>query len=332
MLFGRATRRSQQSDAAEPSSRNLLRRVNRMQLRCASLIDGHLVGGYDSIFKGEGIEFDETRPYQPGDDVRAIDWRVTARFSRPFVKRFRQQRQLTVHVLVDGSASMRMPGTESVHAAESVRAAELVPGAEPIHGDFRTPLDVAREICGVLIMIAARQQDQTGLTLFTDRLEHMVEPLSGDNHAARLIGDLVRWKPQGRRTDLSPPVDRLQRLARHRSLVVIASDFLSLQDSRQLRALTGLHEVVPVWVSHSTNAAISPCGLLRVQDPETRQVRWLDTNSRRQRASFHAAAAAHRQRVEKIFSGLGVLPLRVDCQDEVVPCLHRYFDRRGQLA
>jgi len=320
MRWPRVFQQAAPDETDRPSPQTSLRRVHQWQLRCASRIDGHMIGGYDSIFKGEGIEFEETRPYQPGDDVRAIDWRVTARFDRPFVKQFRQQRQLTVQVLVDGSASMRLPIGETLSSQDSPR------------GSVRSPLDIAREVSGLLILIAAGQQDQVGLTLFTDRLEHAVAPQSGDNHAFRLIGDLVRWNPCGQGTDLSLPVRRVRQVAKQRSLILLASDFLSLSDNRPLRALTRAHEVMPIWIHHATNEGVPKCGLLRVIDPESRRTVWLDTNSRRQRARFDAAAAEHRRHVHEMFAGLGVLPLEIGCRDDVVTRLHRYLDQRRQLA
>jgi uncharacterized protein (DUF58 family) len=289
------------------STDELLRRVERLQIRCSSLIDGRLIGEYESTFKGEGLEFEETRPYQPGDEVRAIDWRVTARFSKPFVKLFRQQRQLTVHLLVDGSRSM--------HA--------------PAYG--RTPADVATEVAGILASVASADHDRVGLTLFTDSIEHTVEPQNGPSHVTRLMRDLICWRPAGIRMRLDLPLERLHRVQRSRCVVVLISDFLSVNDASSMRVISRLHDLIPVIVRHPSDEQLPRCGMLQARDPETGRMRWIDTMNAGQRREFDQAARAQRLHLDQMFAGMRCLPLWIRCDQDVVAALHHYFDRRGRL-
>ncbi|KAA5542255.1 DUF58 domain-containing protein [Roseiconus nitratireducens] len=293
------------------STRELRRRVDRIHFQCLKRIDGNLIGSYDSTFKGQGIEFEETRPYLPGDDVRWIDWRVTARFSRPYVKLFRQQRQLTIHLLVDGSGSLGVPGRG------------------------RTPAQAAIEIAGTMAMLAASEQDRVGLTLFTDRIEHFVAPASDPTHAARVLRDLVCWKPAGIRSQLRPALEPLLRGSRSRSLIVLLSDFVgdvvSPENEKLLRATASQHELIPVVIRHPSETRLPRCGLLRVRDPETGIKRWIDTRSSRQRKRLQQAARVEQQHLDRMFSQLRCLPLRHECDQDVAVSLRGYFHRRGQL-
>jgi uncharacterized protein (DUF58 family) len=290
-------------------SGELLRRVHRLQIRCASLVDQGLAGAYDSTFKGRGLEFEETRPYANGDDVRAIDWRVTARTGRPHVKRFREERQLTIQLVVDASRSLDGPGPP------------------------RTARHAVREMAGIFAVLAARENDRVGLTLFTDRVEHHLAPEGGMAHVFRVLRDVCGHPCQGTGTDLTPPLERLVRTERKRCVAILLSDFLCSGFDRALRIASRFHEIIPVVIREPADEWLPSVGLLRATDPESGQPVVIDTSSRRQREAFRAAAERQRQSLERRFARLRIPPLRLSPRDDVVAELQRYFDarrRRGE--
>lgn len=289
------------SDASD-----LLQRVNRLRIHCSTLVDQQLAGSAASAFKGQGIEFEETRPYQPGDDVRAIDWRVTAKSHRPFVKLFREERQSTIYLLVDGSGSLAAP---------------------PIGP---TPWQRIVEVAGVLALLASADANRVGLMLFTDHVEHVVPPASGTERAMRLLRDLIAWNPAGRPTNLTVPLARLCRVERRRCVAIVLSDFLHDGYERALRAAAAMHDVVPIVCHHPLQQALPRCGLLPVRDPETGQMMWIDTFSRRQREQYRQAAEAIGKRRDELFARLRIPALQLSTEDDIAIQLHRFFDRRRE--
>lgn len=235
----------------------LVREVRRLELRARRLIDSDALGPYESVFRGHGIEFSEVRAYQPGDPFQSIDWKVTARMRKPFVKRFVEERELTVLVVVDVSASTGF-GTRD-----------------------REKRRLAIEVAGVLILAAMRAQDRVGLLLFSDHCEKIVRPLRGRNRTLRLLYDLLAFRPESRGTDLEGAVTAAAQILHTRSIVIVLSDFHVPEDEAPgggeareafLRALTGLahrHDVVAIGVADPAEERLPSGGLLEVEDPET---------------------------------------------------------------
>lgn len=294
---------------SEPSP-DLLQRVNRLRIHCLALVDQQLAGSSGSTFKGQGIEFEETRPYQPGDDVRAIDWRVTARSGQPFVKLFREERQSTVYLLVDGSRSLTAP---------------------PIG---TTPWQRVAEVAGVLAILAGADANRVGMMLFADQIEHVVPPASGAEQAMRVLRDIVAWRPAAKAanqpTNLAAPLARLCRTERRRSVAIVLSDFLCEGYERALRAATAMHDIIPIVCQHPLQQSLPRCGLLPARDPETGLLMWIDTFSRHQRHQYRAAAEAAERRRDEIFARLRIPALHLSTVDDVAVKLHRFFDRRRE--
>ena len=229
------------------------KRVKRLQITTTRLVDDLFAGGYRSAFKGHGIRFEEVREYQPGDDVRFIDWNVTARAGRPFVKQFVEERELTVMLLVDLSPSCRFGTTAGI---KTERFAEL---------------------CALLAFAATRNSDKVGLLLFTDRIEHYVPPAKGTRHALRLIGELLTWQPQGGGTDIPQALRFLDRVMPHRTVSFICSDFYG-SDCRRPLAVTGRgHDLIAVTLDDPAERALPSLGLLDVEDAESGQRFTVDT-------------------------------------------------------
>ena len=289
-----------------------------IELRTRGLVDAIFGGEYESVFRGQGMEFVEVREYQPGDDVRNIDWNVTARTGNPHVKKHIEERELTVLLLVDLSGSEQF-GTKERFKAER-----------------------AAEIAAVLALSAVRNNDRVGLVIFTDRIEHVVPPKKGRRHVLRLIRDVLAFQPTGRGTDLAGAVDYAARLLRHRSVIFVLSDFALLgadqgPDSpafarweRTLRLVSGRHDVVAINVRDDGETGLADLGMLQLVDPETGEVVAVNTDREDVRKGFDAFMTQERAALRRSFRRLGVDEIDVHTEGSFVMPLLAFFRRRGR--
>lgn len=292
----------QDLNAARAVRRRLFREVRSLQIRCTALIDHELAGSYDSALRGAGIEFEETRPYQAGDDARTIDWRVTARTGEPFVRRFRQERALAVHLLVDVSGSMIGPRPHrSVH-------------------------DVAVEVAALVALLAAHAGDHVGLTLFSDRIETEVAPAGGLQHALRILRDLLDNRPARGATRLGEALARVCRTQRRRGVVVLLSDFLCDGIEKPIRVASRQHQFMPIIVTEPADRQLPPWGLFRACDCETGRRVWIDAFSRRQRREYEAAAQRQAAVLDGLLARLRVPSLKLTPESDVVGELRHYLN------
>ncbi|GAB4385950.1 MAG: hypothetical protein Kow0022_13660 [Phycisphaerales bacterium] len=262
----------------------LIREVKRLEIHARRRVDDLFAGEYHAAFKGQGIEFAEVREYEPGDDVRTIDWNVTARAGRPFIKRYIEERQLTVLLCVDTSASTGFGTT----------------------GKRKSRL--AAEVAAVLAMVASRNNDRVGLITFADAVNLFVPPRKGRTHLLRVIRECLDTRPEGGGSGLIDALQLARTVIRQHAIVFLISDFLisSVEYEPILRALrmaSHRHEVVGVRISDPRESALPPIGLVRFVDPETNRSIIVDTSSRSFRTRFEQAANAHRQTVEALFRG-----------------------------
>ncbi|QEG42152.1 DUF58 domain-containing protein [Roseimaritima ulvae] len=284
--------------------REMLRKIRRIQIRTSHQVDELLAGNWHSAFKGRGIEFEEVRPYQVGDDVRAIDWNVTARSDQPFVKLFREERELAVHLLVDLSRSQNL-GTHK-----------------------QTKRDLVAELGALLAMSAIKNNDKVGLTLFTDKIEKTVPARKGSRHVLRLIRELLYCEPIGTGTRLTQGIEYFHRTAARRSVAFLISDFQDEGYEKTLKVAARKHDIIPVVVQDRREAEMPNVGLVRLQDAETGQMVLLDTASRTARARY---AELHRQQAaerDRLFSRLRLSPIHLETGGDVVEPLRRYFHQR----
>ncbi|HMS02528.1 MAG TPA: DUF58 domain-containing protein [Gemmatimonadaceae bacterium] len=287
---------------------DVLRHVRRLELRTRRLVDSRFAGDYRSLFKGQGMEFAEVREYQPGDEVRTIDWNVSARMGRPFVKRYVEERELTVMLALDVSGSSRF-GT----------------GA-------RAKGELVGELAAVLALAAVRNNDRVGLLCFTDRVEHALPPRKGRRHALRLVRDLLTVPATGTRTAFTAPLERLGRLLPHRSVVFVCSDFLGDDYERPLSLLAQRHDVIAVTLSDPAEAVLPDVGVARFVDPETGDVVELDTGDEAVRAWFAAQVAAEESTRRAVFGRLGIDEILVRTDTGYVEPLLGFFQARSRRA
>jgi len=241
---------------------DVLRKIRRVQIRTSHRVDELLAGSWHSAFKGRGIEFEEVRPYQIGDDVRAIDWNVTARSDQPYIKLFREERELAVSLLVDLSGS-QMFGTQQT-----------------------SKRDLVAEIGATIAFSAIKNNDQVALTLFTDSIEKHISAGKGSRHVLRMIRELLYCQPLGRGTDLAAALEHLNRTTKRRAVVFLISDFQAANFEKPLRIASRRHDIIPIVISDPREREMPNVGLVRLQDAETGEVLTIDTSSRQSRQMY----------------------------------------------
>lgn len=282
----------------------VFQKIRHIQIRSSRKVDELLAGSWHSAFKGRGVEFEEVRPYQVGDDVRAIDWNVTARSDQPFVKLFREEREMSVMLLVDLSRSQNF-GTAK-----------------------QTKRELVAELGATLAMSAIKNNDKVGLTLFTDDIEKSIPPRKGSRHVLRLIRELLYCQPVGTGTRLARVIEHLNRTSKRRSVVFLVSDFQDHGFESVLKIARRKHDIVPVIVSDPREADIPNVGLIRLQDSETGEVVMLDTASRRNRKLFQQLTRDHAAARDASFRRLQIEPIHLTTGQDFVEPLRRYFHAR----
>jgi uncharacterized protein (DUF58 family) len=291
------------------NARELIQRVRRIELASRRAVEDTLSGRYHSVFKGRGMDFHEVRAYAPGDDVRAIDWNVSARSGQLHVKRFVEERELTVMVLCDLSGS-----------------ADFGSGA-------RSKAEVAAEIAALLALSAVANGDRVGLVLFTDQVERFVPPRKGRRHALRLVSEVLQFRPRSPRTDVAAALELLRRALRRHAVTFVLSDFLDDEArlERALKVVSRKHDVVPIRLDDRLERELPAAGLALLEDPETGLVVRADLGDRRLREELRAAAAARDDRLRRLFARLELdhASVRADDADYVTP-LVAFFEARAR--
>ncbi len=283
----------------------LLAQVRRLTIRSRRAVEEVFAGAYRSAFRGKGLEFSEVREYVPGDDVRTIDWNVTARHGRPFVKRFDEERELTVVIALDLSGSLQF-GSRA-----------------------RTKRATAAEAGALLALAASRNRDRVGLLLFTDRVELYLPPSKSRARSLRIVRELVAFEPRGTGTDLESALRFLGRVLRRRAVVFLVSDWFAVSFEQALKLLARRHEIVAVHVSDPLEESLPAKGLLRVRDLETGQTRLVDVGSPAARREWRAGHARRERALADVLLRARADRIRVRCGAPVAPELVRHFEQRA---
>jgi uncharacterized protein (DUF58 family) len=282
----------------------VIRQIRRLQLKARRAVEDLLGGEYHSVFKGTGIAFEDVREYQPGDDIRTIDWNVTARMGHPFIKRFVEERELTVVLVVDCSASQQF-GTR-----------------------FQQKREVAAELAAVIAFSAISNNDKVGLLQLTDRVEKFVPPRKGIRHVLRLIRDILFFQPQHRGTSLREALDYLNRVLHRRTIVFLLSDFLDRDFERSLKRTGRRHDLIAVRITDPREEELPPVGLIELEDAETGERVLLDTGSRAVRAAYAAAAERRRDALRQLTRSAGIDLVEVATDGTHLDALIRFFKLR----
>jgi uncharacterized protein (DUF58 family) len=286
----------------------ILKQVKRVELKTRGLVDALFSGEYRSVFKGQGMEFAEVREYTPGDEVRAIDWNVTARMNRPFVKRYVEERELTIVLALDISGSERFGTTTR----------------------FKT--DVLTEFAAVIALAAVRNNDRVGLIFFTDRVEHVVPPRKGKRHALRIVRDLLAFQPRSHGTDLDPALEYMQRTLRSHSVIFLVSDFQDEGYEHALKVLGRRHDIVAVTLNDPAEHDLPNVGLARMRDPETGEYLEIDTTDKRVREAYADHINAELANRRRLLRRASVDEIELTTSGSVIEPLLRFFKTRETRA
>jgi len=286
--------------------KEIFKRVLKIEIYTRFLADQFFTGRYTSTFKGKGIEFAEVRPYVPGDDIRSIDWNITARMNAPYVKEFVEERQLSIILLIDLSASVHFGTTEKFKS-------ELI-----------------SELASLLSWTAVRNNDKVGLILFTDRVEKYIPPRKGRFHILRIIREILYFKPEHRGSGVSQAMEFANRVFRKKSVVFCFSDFFLMDFEKQLRILSSRHDVVGVRVLDPKEVELPNCGICEVKDTETGEAAFMNFSAGHVREKYKMFFDAERERLKKIFSKSSCDLLELTTDKEYITTLLNFFRARAK--
>lgn len=284
--------------------KEILKKVRHIEIRTKRLVNDLFSGEYHSTFKGQGMEFEEVREYQPGDDIRLIDWNVTARTGFPHVKKFREERELSVVLLVDASSSGRF-GTRE-----------------------RFKSEVAAELCALLAFSAIKNNDKVGLIIFTDRIEKFVPPKKGRSHVLRLIREIIYFQPEGVATDIGLALEYLTKVIKRKSVVFLVSDFFFEGYTKPLQLANKKHDVVAIKITDPRETVFENVGLIELEDAETGEVVLINTGSKEFRREFAARADEDLQNLKRSFQLVNIDFINIQTDHSYIVPLVNFFKMR----
>lgn len=286
--------------------KDLIKAVKRLEIIARRAVNDQLAGQYHSVFKGRGMDFSDVREYQPGDDVRVIDWNVSARMDGLFVKQFVEERELTVILLVDASGSQTF-GSRS-----------------------RRKQETAAELGALLAFTAIKNNDRVGLITFTDRIEKFVPPKKGRKHVLRVISEILGTEPKGSGTDIAAAIQYLTKIVRKRATVFLISDFFDDGYETALNIANRRHEIIPCAISDAMEETLPNMGLVDFEDPETGEIVTIDTTSRGVRAAYDRAMSRRRTERDRLFRRLRIEPITLRTGERYIEPLLNYFRLRAR--
>ena len=282
----------------------LIKKIRQIEIYTSKMVDASFAGQYESVFKGRGMVFDEVREYTPGDDIRTIDWNVTARTGKPYIKRFVEEREMTVVFAVDLSAS----------------------------GDFGTinkaKNELAAEFCAVMAFAAAKNNDKVGLLIFADQVELYIPPKKGISHMLRLIRELLYFKIPKRKTNISRALDYLAKVVRKRATVFLVSDFIETDFKKPLSLLNKRHDVIAVSVRDRAEIAMPSVGLIELADAEMGEITLVDTSSTQFRNKYSSTSAQRFDNLTNMLRTINVDCINIGTDKPYIQDLVRFFHMR----
>jgi uncharacterized protein (DUF58 family) len=283
----------------------ILRKIRKLELRARRFVETAFAGQYHSVFKGRGMNFHEFRQYDFGDEVRSIDWNVTARMGEPYVRKYIEERELTVMLLIDVSGS---GSYGSVNASKR---------------------ELAAEVACLLAFCAIRNNDKVGLILFTDHVELYIAPKKGRTHILRLIREILYYEPSGRKTDLAQPLDFLNRVTTRRAVVFILSDFQAVNYEKPLTISSRRHDLIAIPIEDRGEHSLPDIGVVRVEDPESSSIYEINFSDRRVRSEFSKLAEQERIEREALFRRKSIDSVSLRTDQDYFPLLRSFFIRRA---
>ncbi len=284
--------------------KELLKQVRQIEIRTRGLVNQVFSGEYHSVFKGRGMEFSEVREYQFGDDIRNIDWNVTARFGHPFIKIFEEERELTVILMVDLSGSLIFGSVE------------------------KTKQQIAAELSAILAFSALKNNDKVGLILFTDKIEKFVPPRKGKKHVLRIIREVLSFKPEGKTTNLKSALEYMNNAIKKRSIVFLLSDFMDNGYEKILSVVGKKHDLIGVVINDKREKYIPKLGLIKFTDAETGEERWIDTSSKAFQKNLEELKQSNEQQMKSLFTKTRLDSILIQTGEDYVKPLVQFFKMR----
>ena len=288
------------------TTKELLKQVRQIEIKTRGLVNEVFSGEYHSVFKGRGMEFSEVREYQPGDDVRSIDWNVSARMGHPYSKVFEEERELTVMLLVDVSSSGSFGTTRQLKR------------------------EVAAELSAVLAFSAIKNNDKVGLLIFSDQIEKFIPPRKGKKHVLRVIREILFYKPRQAQTDLNIALEYLNRIIKRRSTVFLISDFLSENYEKSLQVINKKHDIIAISITDPREVSLPNVGLIDLEDAETGETILIDTSDSSLRRKFKRDVLERGNERETFFKSIGVDYINILTDRSYVEPITRFFHMRAR--
>ncbi len=286
--------------------KEILKEVKHIEIRATRLVNDLFGGEYESVFKGRGMEFSEVREYVPGDEIRTIDWNVTARSQHPFVKKYIEERELTVVFVVDGSASLQF-GSKS-----------------------KLKSNVAAEIAGLLAFSAVKNNDKVGLLIHTDQVEKYVPPRKGRSNVLRVVREILYYKPQAKKTNLKAALEHISRILTRSAVVFVISDFLDTGFEKALKILHQKHDLIAIQITDEREQEIPAVGWVEFQDAETGETALVNTSDRHFRESYQKSAKRKQDQLDYLFKLSGIDAIKITAGNSFIAPLIKFFRTREQ--
>ena len=287
-------------------SREIIKKIEKIHIHTNYLVNDVFAGEYESAFKGRGMEFEEVREYTPGDEIRSIDWNVTARMGRPYVKEFREERELTVMLLIDVSSS-GLFGTVKAFKNE-----------------------VAAEVGAILAFAAVKSNDKVGLIIFTDTVERFIPPEKGRNHVWRVIKEVIGFKPQKKNTDVKMALEFLNRVLNRRAVCFLISDFISEGYEKTLRITSKKHDLIAVTITDPRERELPRVGFIELEDAETGETILIDTSDETLRKGFRQMSEEKIKKRNELFRSMGVDYIDIQTDRPLIDPIMRFFLLRAR--
>ncbi len=285
------------------STKEIIKKVKKVEIRTRHLVDGVLQGAYHSIFKGTGIEFSDVREYVAGDDIRAIDWNITARMNRPFIKEYIEERDVTVYILFDCSRSGEFGSTISKK-------------------------ETATELAASLMFAAIRNNDRVGLVMFTDQIERFIPARKGKRHVLKLISSMVSHKPKNKRTDISVPLKFCSKVLKKRCIIFIVSDFISPDFSKPMKILKNRHDIIAVNINDIREQEIPDIGYIELEDEETGEQVLVNTSDKRFRKNYVSLVKTQNENLRRLLMKLKIDTIQLLSGTPYEVPLKKFFEMR----
>ncbi len=284
-------------------TKDIIKQVKKIELNTKNLVDGIIAGNYHSIFKGQGIEFSEIREYKPGDDIRSIDWKVTARFNHPYIKEFIEERDLHVYFIFDYSASNSF-------------------------GNVIEKKRKAIELSATLMFSAMRNNDNVGLFLFTENIEKFIPARKGRKHILKLINSMVSFQPKNKKTNIEKSLSQIANIIKKRSIVFIISDFYNQEFTKPLKMLKKKNDVIAIKINDNRETKIPDIGLIQLEDEETGEQILVDTSDQTFRENYEKIINKEEERLKKIFNKNKIDTIQINTDSNYELALKKFFKMR----